>query len=170
MHILMALVGAIGTLAFICYRISLLKQGVEDVVDTVERAAGAWRRHKFRSKAERPPLETEDDPRAAAAALAVVIMESAAALSADNEAALKHEFATVMGVEDSADLLAYARWITKDVVDPNTVTSRIADLLNAELGPRQKHDLVEMLGRLSNGDPIQVQALGHLKSKIGLQS
>ena len=168
MHILMAIAGVVGTLVFIAYRISMLRQGAEEVINTVEHAAGAWRRHKFRKKAERPPLETEEDPCAAAAAIAVVLVESAGVLTAQEEAALAAEFETVMDIREASELLSYARWITKDVVDPNTVIGRVAGLLNDRLGPKEKRDLVDMLGRLSSGDPIQVQALGHLKGKLGL--
>lgn len=168
MHILLGLVGLVGTIAFLLYRFSMMKQGADEVVDTVERAAGAWRRHKFRNRAERPALETEDDPRAAAAAIAVSVAESAGRLSASDEAAMMQEFETVMGAEESADLLSYARWLTKDVVDPNTVISRVTGLLNRELDDAQKQDLMDMLARLSSGDPAQVQAIGRLKTQLGI--
>lgn len=168
MHILLAILGALSVIALILYRINALKGGAEEVVDTVERAAGAWRRHKFRKKAERPALETEDDPRAAAAAIALSIVESAGPLSADQESALRREFETVLEIDDSAELLSYARWLIKDVVDPNTVSARIAGLLNAEVGDNEMRQLIDMLERLSNDDPAQIQAIEHLKSRLGM--
>ena len=168
MHILLGLVGILGTIGTLLWYFSRAKHGADDVIDTVERAAGAWRRHKFHGKAERPALETEDDPRAAAAALAVSLLQSCGQISAADEVRLQKEFETVMGVEDSTDLLAYARWLVKDTVDPNTLTSRLAGLLIKELGEEQKIELVDMLTRLSGDDPIQVQALSHLRTRLGL--
>jgi hypothetical protein len=168
MHILVALAGTLGALAFLLYRFSLMKQGADDVIDTVERAAGAWRRRRFRNKAERPPLETETDPRAAAAAIAVSITASSAPPDAATEATLCREFEEVLGVGDGGELLAYGRWLTKDMVDPNAVTDRVAGLLNNQLWQTQKQDMLDMFVRISKGDPVQVQALGHLKHKLGL--
>lgn len=168
MHILLGLVGLLGTIGTLLWYFSRAKHGADDVVDTVERAAGAWRRHKFRGRAERPALETEDDPRAAAAALAVSFVECVGKISASDEVRLQKEFETVMGVEDSEELLSYARWLVKDTVDPNTVSGRLAGLLNKELGEEQKGELVDMLARISGDDPIQLQALEHLKTRIGL--
>jgi len=168
MHILLGILGAVGVIALILYRISAFKQGADDIIDTVERATGAWRRHKFRSKAERPVLETEDDPRAAAAAIAVSIMESSGALTADQEAALRKEFETVLEVDESAELLAYARWLAKDVADPNTISSRIAELLNKELGGNEKQQLIDMLRRLSSDDPVQIQSIDYLKTRLNM--
>ena len=168
MHVLAAIGGTLGTLAFLLYRFNFLKQGADDVIDTVERAAGAWRRQKCRKAAERPPLETETDPRAAAAAIAMAIADSGGPLDAVAEAALRREFDTVLNVADGGELLSYARWLTKDTVDPNAVTDRVAGLLNSQLWETQKQDMLDMCARVSGADPIQVQALGHLKQKLGV--
>ncbi len=168
MHIFAALLGVLGTLAFLLYRFSLLKQGADDVIDTVEHMAGAWRRHRFRRKADRPPLESETDPRAAAAALAVSIAESSGPLSIKAESVLCREFRNVLGASDGSELLAYGRWLTKDIVDPNAVSDRVAGLLNEQLWQSQKQDLLDMTARVSSGNPIQVQAIGHLKHKLCL--
>lgn len=168
MHIILGLVGILGGIGTLLWYFSRAKHGADDVIDTVERAAGAWRRHKFRGKAERPALETEEDPRAAAAAIAVSLLQSCGQITAADEARLQKEFETVMGVEENADLLAYARWLVKDTVDPNTVTGRLVGLLNKELGEEQKLDLLAMLTRLSGDDPIQVQALSNLRTRLNL--
>ena len=102
MHILLAILGGLGTLALILYRLGMFSRGAGDLVDTAERAHGAWRRHKFRNRAEKPALETESDPRAAAAAVAVSIVQCAGPIGAEEEDALRGEFETVLQVEDSA--------------------------------------------------------------------
>lgn len=168
MHVLAALMGVLGTLAILLYRFSYLKQGAEDVIDTIEHAGGAWRRYKFRRKAERPPLETETDPRAAAAAIAVSIAGCGRPLDAQAEAALCREFRDVLGASSGDDLLAYGRWLTRDIDDPNAVSDRAAGLLNNQLWQSQKEDLLDMVARVSDGDPAQVQAIGHLKHKLCL--
>jgi len=169
MHILLAILGGLGTLAFILYRIGMFSQGARDLVDTAEQAHGAWRRHKFRQPAERPALATEEDPRAPAAAVAVSIVGRPGQIGAEQEEALRNEFETVLQVEDSEDLLAYARWLTKDTVDPNTVSARLAELFNTQLGHREKHELIDMVSRLATDDPVQIEAIRHLKTRLGME-
>jgi len=169
MHILLAILGGLGTLALILYRLGMFSRGASDLVDTAERAHGAWRRHKFRNRAEKPALETESDPRAAAAAVAVSIVQCVGPIGAEQEDALRGEFETILQVDDSADLLSYARWLTKDTVDPNTVSARLAELFNTQLGHTEKHELIEMVTRLSGDDPVQIEAIRHLKSRLGLE-
>ena len=169
MHILLAILGGLGTLAFFLYRLGLFSRNAGELVDTAEKVHGAWRRHKFRNRAERPALETEDDPRAAAAAIAVSIVQCAGPIGAEQEQALRQEFESVLQIDDSEELLSYARWLTKEVVDPNTVSARLAELFNTQLGPNEKHDLIDMVTRLSGDDPVQIEAIRHLKSRLGME-
>ncbi|MGI9413411.1 MAG: hypothetical protein ACR2PM_07075 [Hyphomicrobiales bacterium] len=169
MHILLAILGGLGTLAFFLYRLGMFSRNASELVDTAEKAHGAWRRHKFRKRAERPALESEDDPRAGAAAVAVSIVQCAGQISAEQEQALRQEFETVLQTDDSEELLSYARWLTKDVIDPNTVSARLAELFNTQLGPTQKHELIDMVTRLSTDDPVQIEAIRHLKSRLGME-
>ena len=166
MHILLGIAGILGAIGTILWYFSRAKHGADDVIETVERTSGAWRRHNYRDRAERPALETEDDPRAAAAALAVAIVQSRGTVTAEDEARLQEEFQAVMGVEDSAELLSYARWLVKNVVDPNRVTGRVIDLLNKELDDTQKQELLGMLERLSSNDLVQIQAIDHLRTHL----
>ena len=103
MHILLAILGALGTLAFFLYRLGMFSRNASELVDTAEKVHGAWRRHKFRNRAERPALETEDDPRAAAAAIAVSIVQCAGPIGAEQEQALRAEFESVLQIDDSEE-------------------------------------------------------------------
>ena len=103
------------------------------------------------------------------AAVAVSIVQCAGPIGTEQEDALRGEFETVLQVEDSEDLLSYARWLTKDTVDPNTVSARLAELFNTQLGHTQKHELIDMVTRLSGDDPVQIEAIRHLKSRLGLE-
>ena len=166
MHILLGIAGILGAIGAILWYFSRAKHGADNVIETVERTSGERRRHNYRDRAERPALETEDDPRAAAAALAVAIVQSRGTVTAEDEARLQEEFQAVMGVEDSAELLSYARWLVKNVVDPNRVTGRVINLLNKELDDTQKQELLGMLERLSSNDLVQIQAIDHLRTRL----
>ena len=168
MHIYAALIGALGTLAYVFSRFGLVRQGAYDATDTVESMAGAWRRWKVRAKPARTPLEAETDPRAAAAAIMVSIAESAGPLSATGEAALAREFRNVLGASDGSELVIYGRWLTRDLADPNAVSDQVAGLLKRQLWHAQKEDLLDMAARISHGDAVQMRAIDHLKGKLGL--
>jgi hypothetical protein len=167
-HILLALLGIISTIGVVLYRLHLAKDVADGLVDTAERAGGAWRRHKFRKRAEQPPLETVDDPRIGAAAVMVALAEAQAPMNAEMEQRLCDEIESVLGVADSDEMLAYARHLTRDLVDPSMVVMRTSKLFNATLGDAEKADLLGMLKRISRGDAAQITAIELLRSRLGM--
>ncbi len=113
-------------------------------------------------------LAKETDPRAAAAAIAVSIAECAGPLDAKSEAVLCHEFRQVLRACDGHALLIHGRWLTKNTSDPNLVCDRVAALLNTQLWRAQKEGLLEMVLRISEGNPLQARAVKHLKTQLCL--
>ena len=168
MFLLVALLGVLGTLSLVFCRVNFLAQGVGPVIDTAGTVTSAWRRHKFHAGASKSPLDMETDTRAASAALAVAIAKDHGPLTADVEDRLCREFQDVFETTKGEELLVYARWLIKDSADPYAVSRRVSRLLSTQLWHQQKEQLIDMLARISHGDPDQVRAIGHAKARLGV--
>lgn len=146
--------GTLGTLSAVAYKLGLL-------VPAGDSAAR-------RTASTRPALEIETDPRTVAATLAVAIRQAAGPLTTDCEHALRAEFQRVLGQRQGRNLLAHACRLAADYRDPIAVCDFGARFLKRQLWRSRKQELVDMLARLSNGDPVQVRALGRLKTQLEL--
>ena len=171
MHIL-AIVGAVvGGILFWLYRARAMGEAARELTDTVETVQGAWRRHKFRSKAERPLLDDVDDVRVAAVAMIMAVAESSGPISAGQEEAIVNLIETKFEIADGAELVAYARWLVKESPDPNNVSMRLMNVFNSSLGDREKDELLDMIRSMSarSGklEPVQAEALTRLTDRLG---
>jgi uncharacterized tellurite resistance protein B-like protein len=133
---------------------------------------GAYRRKRFRHKAESSPIEAVDDPAAAAVALLIGLAGERGGISQAAEKAIKAEMHNVMGLTSVEETFTFARWVAGHATDPNTLSSRFAKLWLATLEPSQREDIHDMARRVieADGEPTrsQINALRLLHSRLGL--
>lgn len=172
MHILLAIVGILGGLAFWWWRLKAMREAADDVTDAAGRAWGKWKRHKFRQKVDASPVEAVSDPAAAAVVMMLAIAETDGELTAATEAAIKSQITDAMGIEDPIELMVFAKWVAKHVEDADNVSLRYAKLWQQGLGQEERRDLADMVERVAGTDgPVsarQKAQIARLRERLGL--
>lgn len=144
MHIL-AILGAIVAGAGIWYwRIKTMHSVGNDVLDAAGRLRGAYSRHNFKKKAEGSVLASVDDP-----ALGAAIFLFALATEADGTAHLagpeiRRQLASILPANKMDELLAYAEWAARSVVDARDCVRRFKTLWRDHLTIAEREELVGM--------------------------
>lgn len=136
MHIVLAILGVLGTAGFILWRIHLASQAARELADLAGEAANLPRKMRFRSKANRRTIETIDDPREAAAVLIYGAAACAGPVSATNREAITRDMAALFGIDDASagELTARAAWHVDALADPLNAVNRLTDLIAVEAG------------------------------------
>ncbi|AZU02569.1 hypothetical protein X907_0018 [Glycocaulis alkaliphilus] len=132
----MAILGVLGTAAFIFWRIHIASQAARDLADLAGEAANLPRKMRFRSKANRRAVETIDDPREAAAVLIFGVAACAGPITEPDRAAMTHDMARLFGISeaDATELAARAAWHVSGMVDPLNAVNRLTDIVVENAG------------------------------------
>ncbi|MEL6289013.1 MAG: TerB family tellurite resistance protein [Pseudomonadota bacterium] len=153
MHIVAGLVTLLTVAGIAAYRFYLLSQSPlgQGVADAAGEVRKGMRRRAWRKKLG-DPLRDVDDPRIAAAALMTALAQSDGALTARDEALLASQMQTAFGADAAAvgELGAYARWLVRDVTEPETCFLKVRRTLLEKCGPEERASLVGMLEKVAN--------------------
>jgi uncharacterized tellurite resistance protein B-like protein len=172
MHILLLVLAVLGAVIFWIHRLRGAGTLAHAALDTAQRVRGFSRRKRFCSQAEGSPLTAVDDPAAAAAAMMVSLAASRGTLSAVSEDRIKDEIRHSMGLAHGDEIYAFGRWISDQVLDPNSLSLRFARLWLDALQPMERREFYEMCLRviLADGEPTSLQAGAamRLKERLGL--
>jgi uncharacterized tellurite resistance protein B-like protein len=172
MHVLLAVLGVLGAAAFWWYRLKFIGDAAGEIVDAAGWARGAFRRRKFKKRADAATLDSIADPRTAAAVFLVAMATADGPLTAREEAAIRDAMMGVLAIEKPDEEMIFARWAAADVADLNSLVTRFSKVWNARLEPRERRQLYELaagMAALDGGpDDIQVSALRRLRDRLGL--
>lgn len=172
MHIALALISLLGALGYWYFVIRRANEAAGEFVDAAARARGAWRRRRFRNKAEASRVDAIDDPRAAASVIALAIARRDGQLADVQEDALKTAMRDVMQIADPDEFLIFAHWVLDGGFDANNVTLRLSRLLNARLTQDEKEELFRIVDAVTRcgemPDAAQESALRLLRQRLGL--
>lgn len=173
MHILIAILGALGVIGTILYRMSIAARGASEIADAASTAVGAVNRARFRRKATRSPLTLLDDPREAVAALMVAIAKVEGDLTDRQIKVMEALIKNRLDFDAADELIAHARWLTQETTEPGTVVQRVSKFLTTQCDDDQKRDVIEILEQVAaiNGeaDNLQKQAIRQLMFAIGAE-
>ncbi|MBN8999272.1 MAG: hypothetical protein J0H54_07715 [Rhizobiales bacterium] len=170
MHILGLLLAAVVGAGFWYWRLHAAKSAVDDVVDHAGRLHGAYKRRRFRRKAEASTLSGIDEPALGAAVLFVSLLEARGPVGAADEAAIDGWLRDVAGYDSTTEALTFARWASRETVEGNDVVRRLLPLFNSRLSPSEKEDLLAFAGDLARRageiEPPQKEMLRRLRSGL----
>jgi uncharacterized tellurite resistance protein B-like protein len=154
MHILAALGAVLGVLLFVLFRMQQAANAARDVADAAEEARGLFRRWAWRRKHLKHPLDTIEDAREAAAAMMVVTAQFDGDITERERQAIAGEMVNRFGATaaQAEALLARARWLVKDRVDPAEVYRRLTPLIVRTCGTAERSELIEMLSGVAAAD------------------
>ena len=174
MHILLAILGAIGTIGMLLWRIKMAADAAKHIAGTAKDAKNYMRRRRFEQKAAADPIKDVNDPREAAATILSALASYDGAMSDAEEAIIMQEIKTVFQTDDemATQLLAHGRWLSKDAGDLNAFISRLLPPIVRHCSEREKHDLLSMMERVTtaNSSPsdLEKDAILFVKRHLGL--
>jgi len=174
MHILLAVLGILGAGAFWWYRIKYMGQAADEIVDTAQRARGAFKRRQFRKKVDAATIDAIDEPRTAAAVLLVAMASNGGRMSDVQEQFIADAMRRVMSVENPAEELVFAKWAAADVVDLTNLVSRLSRVWTTKLNMAERLELYDLARKVSalEGEPddAMISSLQRLRDRLGIAS
>jgi len=169
MHILMAILGVIGVVSVVLYRLSYTYSAGKELA---EDSKALWRRTKWKLKRRHDLLDTLTDPRE----VATVLMVETAKLGGEMTVSQKAKIAQLMRrhfeIDDAEadDMMVAAAFKTRDVADVENVLVRILKPVRERLTDKEKLDLVQMMHEVAKADgkldPYQDRFIGVVKDKL----
>lgn len=154
MHILLSILGALGTAVFVLWRLHMAAHMASDLVDAASSARGFFCRWRWRRKANVNPIDLVEDPREAASILMVAVAQADGPISDRERDAIRTQMQTRFGatLQQSIELLARAQWMAREGVDAAEVMRRLKPLIERTCDTQHRRELIEMLSEVASAD------------------
>lgn len=143
MHILAILAAIVAGAAAWYWRVRAMHDAGREITDAFWRARGAIARHNFRARAEGSVLSNVDDP-VLAAAIFLFALANESGLDERAEAEIRRQLATIADPGDLDEVMAYAAWAMRSVIDARDCVRRFRQLWRGNLNLDERRHLVAM--------------------------
>lgn len=174
MHILLGLLAIAGGLAFWWWRIKMMSEAASEITDVASRAWGKYKRAKFRRKAEASPVESVEDPVAAAIVMMLSVAKTDGPMTEQAEKLIQQKAAQEMGIDDTTELMTFAKWVVGHVHDANDVSRRYSKLWGNALNMDERRGFLGMVRQVAEADgPVSREkeiVLAKLRERLGLST
>ncbi len=161
MHILLGILGFIGGLGMLLWRIKMAVDAAKNIASTANDAKNYMRKRRWQKKAAADPIKDINDPRESAAAILAALASYDGAMSDAEEAVILREIKSAFQTSDdvATELLAHGRWLSKDSGDLNAFISRLLPPIVRHCSQTEKQDLLAMMERviLANGSASDLE-------------
>lgn len=138
------------------WRLKMLKQASDTVIDAAERFAGARRRKKIAESTAFSPITAIDDPVTAAATFIHIVVGDEVWPMARGR--LKARLAEVSSEEMADEALRYAEWAQRQGLDETRALGLLTEMLRERLTLSEREDLAEMLKDAASSGDGRLQA------------
>lgn len=174
MHILLALLSALGAVAFFVIRANYAAQAARDLGDAATEVKGLVRRSRWKRRTKVDHIRAVRNPRLAAAVMMCAMAKSDGDLSQCEVAAILCQLRGPLGLADAEakEILAEARWLTGDMKELSAMLRRASTPIQALCSDDERAELIQMLTAVAEADgpanDIQRDALDRLRRELGL--
>jgi uncharacterized tellurite resistance protein B-like protein len=156
MHILLGLISLI-TLAAVWYmRIKMISGAARDGYRAAKGAANLPGKLRSRRQSRRHGLSAVADAREAAAVMMLEVARTRGVVSDTQDATIRDEMKTHFSFTDAEAeaMIAQAGWLSRQAPPPQTVMSRMSDVIlgSPGMGPKEFDDLCSMLENVAVAD------------------
>jgi uncharacterized tellurite resistance protein B-like protein len=170
MHIL-ALLGAIVAGAGVWYwRYRQARDIGGEILDAVGTVRGAYNRRNFRKKAEGSVLNSIDDPALAAAVFLFALANETDRSDPAAELEIRRQITPIVPANKLDEVLAYAAWAARSVIDPQDCVRRFRALWRDHLDTAERDQLIAMARAVSAATPsprpTQAHAIDALRTAL----
>lgn len=175
MHILLAILGAIGTIVFFVIRANQLNRAGRELAETAGDVKKFVRRSRWQSKTKTDPIKDIRDPRLAAAVMMYAIAKSDGDVTERQRSSILEQLRDGLGMdyEEAGEILGQARWLTQDLHDVTTILRRAAAPVEASCTVEECRDLIEILEHVAGVEggmtDAQKNSLDGLRRRLCLE-
>lgn len=174
MPFILGFFAVVGTIIFFIIRLNRAARAARDLAEMASEAKGFLRRRDWNSQTNTDQIRDIEDPRLAAAVMMCALASADADLSEREVNVILEQLTGPLDIDSNGatEMLAQARWLTRDMKDVNTVLHRAAPPVQANCTGQEKAELFDMLIAVSEADgpsdTIKEDALDHLHRELGL--
>ncbi len=144
----MALVGllvmAIGGAVAWYWRLKMAREAGSEIIDTVEKMRGAYKRRSFRKKAEVAPIASIRDPAIAAVAFFMCLANEKPMHIEAAKAVVREKMKGIISSADMEEIIVFGEWASKNVVNPEDPIRRFRDLWANALNMEERSQLIDI--------------------------
>ncbi len=161
MHIIGIVAAILGLVAVWYWRIKVLHEVGQEAADVVGRVRGAYRMRRFKKQAEGSVLSAIDDPAMAATVFLFALAGEDAVSAHKAPEAIKAHAEGMVAPDRLDELVAYAAWAARDIVDSRDVIRRFKPLWRERLTLAERQDLIRMAENVAalSAAPLEAQRL-----------
>jgi hypothetical protein len=159
----MALIGilvmAIGGAAVWSWRLKMAREAGSEIIDTVEKIRGAYKRRSFRKKAEVAPIASIRDPAIAAVAFFMCLANEKPMYLEAAKKVVREKMRDIISPADMEEIIVFGEWASRNVVNPEDPIRRFRDLWAGALDFDERRQLIDIAEEVSQvgGDKTSEQ-------------
>ena len=124
------------------WRLKMLKDVGGEVIDSVERMRGAYKRRQFRKAAESAPLASIRDPAIAAVVFFLCLASDKPAHKDTAKDLIRQRMTGIVADKDMEEVLVFGDWTAKNVINIEDPVRRFRDLWLQHLNADECRDLI----------------------------
>jgi hypothetical protein len=152
------------------WRLKMVKEAGSEVIDSVERMRGAYKRRQFRKATEAAPLASIQNPAIAAVVFLLVLANEKPMQKDLAKEIIRERMKDIIAVKDMDEVLIFADWTAKSVINLDDPVRRFRDLWLNALDDAERRQLIDMGEQVAEvgGEPTpqQTDALQKLKRAL----
>ena len=154
MAILGAILGAMGVIGIILWRLNQAAEATKGLADTAQDLANLGRRWSWRRKANVDPLTLVDDQRVAAVTMMVAVAQADGALTAAERDIILKLSSEKFGcpAKTAEEMLSYGRFLIGNSREPGNAFRKLLPLIQKTCGRHERDDIVDMLRAVASAD------------------
>lgn len=156
MHILGLIVTIIIGISVWWWRLRMVKEASDTVIDAAERFRGARRRKKISDQVGFSPITAIEDPVTAAATYIHLIVGREVWPMAHGR--VKVQLAEVSSKEQAEEAITYAEWAVRQPIEQQRALRMLTDILRDRLTLEEREHLARMLNDAAASGDAAVQA------------
>jgi uncharacterized tellurite resistance protein B-like protein len=161
MHIVLAVLSAIGAIAFFIIRANHVAQASRELGEAAGDAKGLVRSFLWRRRTNVDLIRKIDDPRMAATVMMCAMAQSDGYMTEPEKAAILAQMRGPLELDsaEAIEVFAHAHWLTGDMKDLSALLRRASKPIIESCTAAEKADLIEMLSRVAaaEGEPSGIQ-------------
>ncbi|MBB3134378.1 hypothetical protein FHS26_002108 [Rhizobium pisi] len=136
------LVAALSGAVIWYWRFKMVREVGNEIIDSVERMRGAYKRKKFRKQAEVAPLASIADPAIAAVAFFFCLAKEKPMYLDAAKNVVRNRMKGIIRPGDMDEVLLFGEWASKNVTSPEDPIRRFRDLWIKALGMHERQQLI----------------------------
>ena len=149
------------------WRLKTVKEAGSEIIDSVERMRGAYKRRQFRKAAEAAPLASIQNPAIAAVVFFLVLANEKPMRKDEAKEIVRERMKEIIAARDMDEVLIFADWTAKSVINLDDPVRRFRDLWLNTLDDAERRQLIDIGEQVAEtgGEPTpqQTDALQKLK-------